>query len=198
MTRADRVRSTPPTSTPIDTRRRCFLSFAAGASVLAVSAVASLAQAPACSAPGGLQEDQTVALPNPELLAALSRLQASHSVLIRAQAANEEARAMWEDWEVQNPQPASKRDFRKWIRKGNAYHNAVIAESWRALITAEVAFIADQNAIAVAPITGPADVRVLAAASVIFDAVELCCTNRAPIARSVAGEVARLGKVVLA
>jgi hypothetical protein len=50
MTRADRVHSTPPTNTPIDTTRRRFLAAAAGASVASVGTMA-VAAVPA-AAPG--------------------------------------------------------------------------------------------------------------------------------------------------
>jgi hypothetical protein len=43
MTQADRVYSTPPTNTPIDTRRRHFLAVAAGASVVSVGALTAAA-----------------------------------------------------------------------------------------------------------------------------------------------------------
>ena len=47
MTQADRVHSTPPTNTPIDTRRRHFLAIAAGASVATVGALTAGAMLPA-------------------------------------------------------------------------------------------------------------------------------------------------------
>ena len=47
MTRADRVHSTPPTNTPIDTKRRRFLSVAAGGTVATAIPTAALAAAPA-------------------------------------------------------------------------------------------------------------------------------------------------------
>jgi hypothetical protein len=50
MTRADRVHSTPPTNTPIDTNRRRFLAVAAGASVVSVGTLAVAAAMPAAPA----------------------------------------------------------------------------------------------------------------------------------------------------
>jgi hypothetical protein len=47
MTQADRVLSTPPTNTPIDTMRRRFLSVAAGGAVAATIALPAFATAPA-------------------------------------------------------------------------------------------------------------------------------------------------------
>ncbi len=47
MTQADSVHSTPPTNTPIDTKRRRFLSVAAGGAVAAAIPAAALARAPA-------------------------------------------------------------------------------------------------------------------------------------------------------
>jgi hypothetical protein len=46
MTRADRVLSTPPTNTPIDTNRRRFLAVAAGASAASVGTLAVAAAMP--------------------------------------------------------------------------------------------------------------------------------------------------------
>ena len=46
MTQADRVLSTPPTNTPIDTKRRRFLSVAAGGAIAAAIPAAALAAAP--------------------------------------------------------------------------------------------------------------------------------------------------------
>jgi hypothetical protein len=47
MTRADRVLSTPPTNTPIDTNRQRFLAVAAGASAASVGTLAVAAAMPA-------------------------------------------------------------------------------------------------------------------------------------------------------
>jgi len=47
MTQADRVLSTPPLNTPIDTNRRRFLTVAAGASVASVGILAAAAAMPA-------------------------------------------------------------------------------------------------------------------------------------------------------
>ena len=46
MTQADSVHSTPPTNTPIDTKRRSFLAAAAGASILSVGSLAAAAAVP--------------------------------------------------------------------------------------------------------------------------------------------------------
>ena len=43
MTKADRVYSTPPTNTPIDTTRRRFLTVAAGSSIASVGSLAAAA-----------------------------------------------------------------------------------------------------------------------------------------------------------
>jgi hypothetical protein len=49
MTRADRVHSTPPTNTPIDSKRRRFLAVAAGASIASVGTLAVAAAMPAAA-----------------------------------------------------------------------------------------------------------------------------------------------------
>jgi hypothetical protein len=46
MTQADRVLSTPPTNTPIDTKRRRFLSVAAGGAVAAAIPTVAAATEP--------------------------------------------------------------------------------------------------------------------------------------------------------
>jgi hypothetical protein len=46
MTQADRVHSTPPTNTPVDTTRRRFLTVAAGASIAGAGSLAAAAMAP--------------------------------------------------------------------------------------------------------------------------------------------------------
>jgi hypothetical protein len=63
---------------------------------------------------------------------------------------------------------------------------------------AETAFVQAQDAVASVPIASAADVQALIACSVIYDEVELCRHNRAPIARAVAQEYFRLGKAVQA
>jgi hypothetical protein len=49
MAQADRVHSTPPTNTPIDSKRRRFLAVAAGASVASVGTLAVAAAMPAAT-----------------------------------------------------------------------------------------------------------------------------------------------------
>jgi hypothetical protein len=57
MTRADRVHSTPPTNTPIDTMRRHLLTIAAGGALaVAIPATAALPAAPAVDPVFGLIE----------------------------------------------------------------------------------------------------------------------------------------------
>ena len=46
MTQADRVHSTPPTNTPVDTTRRRFLAVAAFASVAGAGSLAAAAMTP--------------------------------------------------------------------------------------------------------------------------------------------------------
>jgi len=196
MTRADRVLSTPPTNTSalaVDPTRRRFLTVAAVGSMVGAGSLAAAALTPN-------DVPQAVTMPSgsssPVLRAAIRRLAAAHAILVGAKATAEEAEAMWTDWEAQNPQPASKRGTRKWIRRGSAYHASVTAPSWQALMEAEKTFAEAQAAVASVPIAGAADVQALAACSVVYDRVELCRHNRAPIARVVAQELSRLGKAV--
>jgi len=92
------------------------------------------------------------------------------SVLICAQANNEEAEAIWTDWQVQNPQPKGKRATRKWIKRGSAYHQRVTAPSWQALMRAELEFAKAQCEVALVPVTGAADLHAMAAASATMTA----------------------------
>jgi hypothetical protein len=175
----------------VDPTRRCFLTVAAIGSIVSAGTLAA-----AALTPNDVPKAVTIPVASPELRAAIRQLAKAHEALIAAQATNEEADAMWTDWEAQNPQPASKRGTRKWIRRGSDYHAKVTAPSWQALMTAETAFAEAQAAVARAPIAGMADVQALAACSVIYDRVEVARINRAPIARVVAQEYHRLGKAV--
>ena len=147
MIQADGVLSTPPTNTPIDTTRRRFLAVAAVASAVGAGTLAAAARAPN-DVPQAVTAPRATQPACPELRVALHDLAKAHTILIGAQATNEEAEAMWSDWEVQNPQPASKRGRRKWISRGSAYHASVTAPSWQILMTAEGVFAAAQTAVA--------------------------------------------------
>jgi hypothetical protein len=128
----------------------------------------------------------------------MRRLVKAHDALIGAKATNEEADAIFADWEAKNPKPASKRGTRKWLSRGCAYHARVTAPAWQAMREAEKTFAEAQAAVAGVPVASAADVQALIACSVIYDEVELCRHNRAPIARVVVQEYLRLGKAVQA
>jgi hypothetical protein len=100
MTQADRVLSTPPTNTPVDTTRRRFLVVAAVGSIVSAGSLAAAAMTPS-----DVPKAVTVPIGSPShrLRAAIRQLAAAHETLIAAQATNEEAEAMWTDWELQNP-----------------------------------------------------------------------------------------------
>jgi hypothetical protein len=192
MTQADSVHSTPPTNTsalPVDPTRRRFLTVAAVGSMVGAGTLAAAALTPSV-VPKAVASVGS----SPALRVAIVRLAKAHEALIGAQAINEEAEAIFEDWWAQNPKPSSKRAIRKWIKMTGAYHDLVAAPSWQAMITAETAFAEAQEAVANVPITGAGDVQALAASSVIYNEVELNRHNRAPIARVVAQEYFRLGK----
>jgi hypothetical protein len=193
MAKADRVYITPPTNTPVDTTRRRFLAISAIGSIVGAGSLAFAATAPN-SIPAAVVVP--IGSPSHRLRAAIRELAAAHETLIGAQATAEEAEAMWTDWEAQNPQPASKRGTREWIKRGNAYHRHNTAPSWQALMDAELVFSDAQAAVADVPIAGPADLDAMTGASVIYDRVDICRHNRAPIARVVAQEYFRLGKAV--
>jgi hypothetical protein len=119
MAKADRMLSMPPTNTPIDPTRRRFLAVAAVGSIIGAGSLAAAAMAP-----NDVPQAVTLPIRSPShrLRAAIRQLAAAHETLIAAQATNEEAEAMWTDWQRSHPQPRSKRATRKWIKKGSAYH----------------------------------------------------------------------------
>jgi hypothetical protein len=86
MTRADRVLSTPPTNTPIDTTRRRFLTVAVGASVASVGTLA-VAAMPAIGIP--TTESACAVDPVFDLIAEKLALEVKHNKVIDAQAETE-------------------------------------------------------------------------------------------------------------
>jgi hypothetical protein len=61
---------------------------------------------------------------------------------------------------------------------------------------AELEFAGAQLDLALVPISGRADLEAMAACSVIYDRVELCRFNRAPIGIIVADEISRRAQAV--
>jgi hypothetical protein len=178
----------------VDPTRRRFLTVAAVASMVGAGSLAAAAFTPndvpqAVTTPSGNS--------SPALRAAVHRLTEAHRTLIGAQAAEEEAYAMFEDWLAQNPEPKSKRGRRRWIKRMGAYEREVMSADFQALIAVEQAFSEAQEAVAAIPIASAADLHAMAACSAIYDEVELNRHNRAPIARVVALEYLRLGKAVM-
>ncbi len=199
MTQADRVLSTPPTNTsannpprPVDPTRRRFLAVAAVGSIAGAGSLAV-----AAATPTDIPQAVTVPQASPELRATIHHLDQAHANLKIAQAANEEAQAIWEDWEAQNPKPASKRGRRRWTRRADVERQALIAKSWQALMKAELAFASAQITVALAPIDSLADVNAMGAASIVYDRVELHRYNGGWIAIMIAEHVFKQGKAVL-
>ena len=186
MIQADSVLSTPPTNTPIDTTRRRFLIMVAGASVVTVGGLAVAATPVTTTTPEV----------SPALRTAMHTLGEAHILLIRTQATYEEAQAIADDWEVQNPMPASERGRTRWWKKASAHREALVSKPWRELMDAETAFAAAQIAVGLVSAVSMADIQAMAACSVIYDEVELARVNRAPIARAAAFELVRLDKAV--
>jgi hypothetical protein len=138
----------------------------------------------------------TVSQASRALRDAIRALDHAHTSLMIAQAANEEAEAIWTDWEPQHPEPASKRGRRRWIRRANIERQALTSKPWQALMRAELVFATAQCEVALVPIiTGPADLHGMAVASAKYDRVELARGNRSPIGLMVATELA-LGSAV--
>jgi hypothetical protein len=185
MTRADRVLSTPPTNTPIDTNRRRFLTVAVGASFVGAGSLAAAAMA------AGIPVAVTSPPASPDLRATIRHLDQAHANLKAAQADEEASEALWTKWQQRHPQPRSKRGTRKWIKKGAAYHQRLTAPSWQALMQAEVDFAEAQAALAAVRIASVDDFKTMIAAAELYDGLELCRINRAPIARAVVAYFAR-------
>jgi hypothetical protein len=149
MAKADSVYITPPPNTsaidrpimfpPRDPTRRRFLAVAAFASVAGAGSLAAAAMAPNDVPPA---VTLPIGSPSHRLRAAIRQLAAAHETLIAAQADNEEADTMWMDWELQNPEPASKRGRRRWIRRAEVERHAMVAKPWEDLMTAEGVFVA--------------------------------------------------------
>ncbi len=119
--------------------------------------------------------------------AALERLKA-------ATAADDAANELFETWERENPEPESKRGKRRWIKKGNAYHRRVTANSWQVLMGAESDFQAAQIAVAKVPATSLGELQCKATLAFVYDRVPLARRNSAPIARVVAFEFLQLSR----
>ena len=120
----------------------------------------------------------------------------AHDALIAAQANNEEAEAIWTDWETDNPAPASRRGRKRWIRRAVVQRQLLVERPWQAFMKAELEFAGAQLDLALVPIAGRADPEAMAACSIIYDWVELARGNRAPIGLVVAHEVSRLAQAV--
>jgi hypothetical protein len=174
--------------------RRRFLAIATVGSIVGAGSLAAVAMTP-----NDVPQAVTVpsASPSHRLRAAIRQLAAAHETLIAAQADNEEAEAMWTDWQRIHPQPKNQRGTRKWIKKGSAYRMRVTSPSWQALMRAELVFVTAQCEVALVPITGAADLHGMAVASAKYDRVELARVNRGFIGLMVADEIAGLRKAVL-
>jgi hypothetical protein len=193
MTQAESVLSTPPTNTPADTTRRRFLTVAAVGSMVGAGSLAF-----AATAPNDVPKAVTVPIGSPShrLRAAIRELAAAHETLIAAQATNEEASAMWDDWERANPCPASRRGRKRWLKRALVEQPPILNKPWQDLMTAEAVFSAAQDAVAETPMAGPADLKAMVGAAVVYDAALLARRNSAPIARAIAKEYFRLGSAV--
>jgi hypothetical protein len=182
MIQADRVLSTPritasKTNPPVDPTRRRVISLAVGAIAATVPAAAV---AESTGAPGG----------SPALIAALAALQASRARLEESREAYRVACTHVDRWEAENPQPASKRGRRRWLKRAGRYCDAVSAEQWQNVLCAESDFHRAQESVAAIECAGPADLRLMIEASMAHDNRLLSIINRAPIARAVVRAIA--------
>lgn len=180
-----------PMFPPADPTRRRFLAVAFVGSMTGAGSLAA-----AASAPSDVPKAVTTSRPSPAMFAAIDRLIEAATELETAREADFAANELFETWERCHPQPQSKKGKRRWIKQMAAYHREVTPTAWQALMAAEQAFAEAQTALAAVPIASPADLRIMAACSTVYDEVELNRHNRAPIGRAVAQEYSRLGKAV--
>jgi hypothetical protein len=179
---------------PVDLGRRGFLSRAAGvAAGSAALALATVAPKPATAAPSEPLDGSNA---SPALRAAARTLDDAHERLKAATAANDAADELFEAWCRQNPSPESKRGRKRYIRKANAYHRSVMADSWEVLMEAETVFHRAQIAAANVPAANMNDLRCKAALSCVYDEVKMARANAAPIGRTVAWGLLSLGMAV--
>jgi hypothetical protein len=148
--------------------------------------------APAAAAPAGALGPLDELNTSPALRTAARALDDAHERLKAASAANDSADALFETWERENPGPESKRGKRRWIKKANAYHRRVMANSWQVLMDAESDFQAAQIAVAKVPATSLGELQCKAALAFVYDEVPLARKNSAPIARVAAFEFLQL------
>jgi hypothetical protein len=167
-----------PMFPPRGSSRRGFLSVVAGSTVAAVAPAIS---ARAADSLGASQDMHAVA---DVLVDALLRL-------ILGQAANDHAETVSTTWEAENPMLTSKRGRRRWLKRLDAHRETFIPVAWQALMQAEADFTKAQTALAAVPIAGMGDLRIMIAAAELYEGIELCRINRAPIARAVVAYFAR-------
>ena len=128
MTQADRVLSTPPLNTPIDTTRRRFLSVAAGASVAGVGSLAVAAVMPPDAIVPTVAPRTADSLPASQGMDAASDVLADALVrLIYAQEVYARAEAASEKWEAEHRVPTSKRGQRRRLKLLNARRRSPLA-----------------------------------------------------------------------
>jgi hypothetical protein len=196
MTQADRVLSTPrltasKTNPPLDQARRRFLAVAAGASVAGVGSLAVAAAMPAdaiaptiaARAANSLEASQGMDAASDVLADALVRLIDAQEVYARAEATSEK-------WEAEHSVPTSKRGRRRYLKRLNAHRETFIPAAWQALMQAEADFAEAQAALAGVPIASMDDFKTMIVSAELYDDVDLCRINRAPIARAVVAYVA--------
>jgi len=165
--------------------RRRFLTVAAVASVVGASSLAVAAMVPPIPAA------VTTPSASPAFRTAFDALRVADAELKTARAANDAALEVFGQWEDSHPRPKSKKGGRRWQQRANAYYAQVTSPAWQALMKAELLFAKAQTELAIVPIANAADLHVMAACSVLYDRVELCRENRAPIGLMIADHLFR-------
>jgi hypothetical protein len=90
--------------------------------------------------------------------------------------------------------PTSKRGRRRYLKRLNAHRETFIPQAWQALMQAEADFTEAQAALATVPIAGMDDFKTMIVSAELYDDVELCRINRAPIARAVVAHIAEIAR----
>ena len=152
MTQADRVLSTPPTNTPIDTTRRGFLGGSAAAlaasTAVNIAALATIRPAAATIAIAAPASPLDSSKASPAFRDAVRALGDSHDALEAAKARFSEAdRKAWA-WRDDHPEPTGKRARKRWARKFCDYRDDTCMAEWHARLEAEDDFRKKQFAVA--------------------------------------------------
>lgn len=168
-----------PVTPVLQSSRRNFLGFTAGAVVAVATAPAQAMAAP------------DITNVRPELRAAIDAAETAREALVTAKAEVDRADSLLTEWErQQGPRPTSKRGAKRWDRKVNDRRYEVMTPAWGRQMDAENAFRLAQMALAKVDPATDSELIAKAYCAVVYDAVRLATSNAALIGFSVALAIA--------